>query len=70
MLLILRHQINHRLTAVAGLTVNMFKQQQRCGAATVKQFAVGGLYIQHVLRGQIAKENAQGLGILFIQVLR
>lgn len=50
-LLILCHQVNHRLTAIAGFPVYMFKQQQRCGATTVKQFAISGLYIQQVLRG-------------------
>jgi hypothetical protein len=58
-LLILRHQVNHRLPAIAGFAVHVFKQQQRGGAAAVKQFAVGRLRIQQILRQQIAQENAQ-----------
>ena len=47
--LILRHQIHHRLSAIAGFAVDMFKQQQRGGAAAVKQFAIGRLGVQRIL---------------------
>ena len=49
-LLILIQQIDHRLPAVAGFAVHVFEQQQRRGATTVKQFAVGRLRIQQILR--------------------
>ena len=47
--LVLRHQVDHRLPAVAGFAVDMFKQQQRGGPAAVKQFAIGRLGIQRIL---------------------
>ncbi|KEP73647.1 hypothetical protein HR12_03335 [Microbacterium sp. SUBG005] len=69
-LLVLGHQIHHRLTTVAGFTVNVFEQQQRRGTAPVKQLAVVRLRIKKIACQQIAEENAQLLGILFIQVFR
>ena len=69
-LLVLRHQIDHCLAAIAGFAMNMLKQQQRRGATAIKQFAVACLYIQHLLRSEIAQENRQTLGIFFIQVFR
>ena len=70
MLLVLAHQIHHRLTTVAGFTVNVFEQQQRRGTAPVKQLAVVRLRIKKIACQQIAEENAQLLGIHFIQVFR
>jgi hypothetical protein len=49
-LLVLRHQVDHRLTAVAGFAVNVFKQQQRGRTAPVKQLAVVRLRIQKIAR--------------------
>ncbi len=63
MALILRHQIHHRLPAIAGLTVHMLKQQQRGGAAPVKQFAVAGLRIEQFLPGQRVNKLVQRLRI-------
>ena len=48
----------------------MFKQQQRCGATTVEQFAVLRLGIQRIHGNQIAQENAQRMGIFFWQIFR
>jgi hypothetical protein len=45
-LLILIHQLDHRLAAVAGLGVHVLKQQQRGGASAVKHFAPFGLAVQ------------------------
>jgi hypothetical protein len=67
--LILRHQINHRLPAIAGFAVHVFKQQQRGGPAAVKQFAIGRLGIQRILSQQIAQKNAQRVSILFAEFL-
>ena len=50
--------------------MNVFEQQQRRGTTPVKQLAVVRLRIKKIARQQIAEENAQLLGILFIQVFR
>ena len=50
-LLILIQQIDHRLPAIARFAVHVLKQQQRGSAPPVKQFAIGGLRIQQILRG-------------------
>ena len=52
--LILAHQVDHRLAAIAGLGMNMFEQQQRCGTSTVKHFAPFGLFIQQRRVKQVA----------------
>ena len=62
--LILRHQVNHRLAAIAGFAVHVLKQQQRGRAAAIEQFAVARLRVQHILSGQVTQENAQLMGIL------
>ena len=69
-LLVLCHQVNHRLTAVAGFTVNVFEQQQRGSTPPIKQLTVVRLRIKKIARQQVTEENAQLLGIFFIQVFR
>ena len=68
--LILRHQVNHRLAAIAGFAVHVLKQQQRGRAAAIEQFAVARLRVQQILSGQVTQENAQLMGILRRELFR
>ena len=68
--LVLRHQVYHRLAAIAGFAVHVLKQQQRGRTAAIEQFAIARLRVQHVLGGQVAQENAQLMGILRRQFFR
>ena len=59
-LLILIHQVDHRLAAVAGFGMHMFKQQQRGGAPALEHLAPFGLAIQQRSRQQLTDKRRQG----------